>query len=63
VELDHLMRCVPHEAADQPTVIVDRLGARPIANAGGPHDRGVVAHVIDLAVVGPVNETVSRNDR
>ena len=52
VELDlaHLERGrvpVPHQVADQPLVVRDRLGAAAIADAGRLHDGRVVAHVVD----------------
>ena len=38
---------VAHEIADQPLVVAHRLGTLAVGHAGGLHDRGIVAHVVD----------------
>ncbi len=40
---------VPHQVADQPLVVRDRLGAPAVGDARGLGDGGVVAHVVDDA--------------
>lgn len=54
VELDlaHLERGgvpVAHEVADQALIVLDMFGAGAVGDAGGLHDGGVVAHVVDDA--------------
>ena len=63
VELDlaHLERGrvpVAHEIADEAFVVLHRLGAAPVADAGGLGDGGVVAHIVDDADEAVVEDRV-----
>ena len=52
LDLAHLKRRrmpVPHQIADQPAILIRRLGAPAVTHPGGLHHRRIIAHVIHHA--------------